>query len=363
MRKEIILIISLFIFLSTLTFFEVFKIDYGFNLDKKAIQIKEVETQKIPKIFNSILKKDIELVFCPSSKCLNIYKNSFEKAEKTIKCAFYEFNRIDLAQTLSLKKNIEIEIIVDNNYLKKENLLKISNLSNVKIYSDKIRNTKYNNYMHEKFCVIDEKIIVFGSANPTINGFDFNNNNILKIENKEISNIFLNEFYQMKTGIFGYNKKKSNLNQKFNLSFENEKYNLDIFMCPQDNCDKNLIKYLNKSKEEILVMNFVLTLNGVENLLEKKQKNGILIKILLENRMKKTKSSIFKDKNKVFNFTFDKNKKTMHHKVFIVDKKFVILGSMNPSKSGTKYNDEFFLVIENPKIVKQFVLEFESLIK
>jgi hypothetical protein len=31
---------------------------------------------------------------------------------------------------------------------------------------------------------------------------------------------------------------------------------------------------------------------------------------------------------------------------------------MNPSKSGTMYNDEFFLVIENENFVKKYVDEY-----
>ena len=65
--------------------------------------------------------------------------------------------------------------------------------------------------------------------------------------------------------------------------------------------------------------------------------------------------SVVLDLNKtgVIYLIIDKNSKTMHNKFFIVDREFVITGSMNPSKSGTSYNDEFFLVIQNKNFAKK----------
>jgi len=51
----------------------------------------------------------------------------------------------------------------------------------------------------------------------------------------------------------------------------------------------------------------------------------------------------------------------MHHKVFIIDGKTVITGSMNPTGSGNKRNDENMLIIHNEKVVNKFLEEFEDL--
>ena len=49
----------------------------------------------------------------------------------------------------------------------------------------------------------------------------------------------------------------------------------------------------------------------------------------------------------------------MHHKVFIVDEKIVVMGSYNFSQSAEERNDENMLIIYDPVIAEQFIFEFQ----
>jgi phosphatidylserine/phosphatidylglycerophosphate/cardiolipin synthase-like enzyme len=49
----------------------------------------------------------------------------------------------------------------------------------------------------------------------------------------------------------------------------------------------------------------------------------------------------------------------MHHKVFIIDKKIVAFGSYNFSQSAEDRNDENLIIIYDPVIAGQFLLEFQ----
>ncbi len=53
----------------------------------------------------------------------------------------------------------------------------------------------------------------------------------------------------------------------------------------------------------------------------------------------------------------------MHHKIFIIDESIVVIGSYNFSQSAETRNDENILIIYNPAIAKQFLLEFERVWK
>jgi phosphatidylserine/phosphatidylglycerophosphate/cardiolipin synthase-like enzyme len=50
----------------------------------------------------------------------------------------------------------------------------------------------------------------------------------------------------------------------------------------------------------------------------------------------------------------------MHHKVFIIDGKTVITGSMNPTAGGNERNDENVLIIEDEGIAGLYLEEFEK---
>ena len=61
------------------------------------------------------------------------------------------------------------------------------------------------------------------------------------------------------------------------------------------------------------------------------------------------------------NTKVDSNSANMHHKVFIIDEKTVILGSYNPTNNGNTNNDENILIIKEENIAKLFLEEFELL--
>ena len=62
------------------------------------------------------------------------------------------------------------------------------------------------------------------------------------------------------------------------------------------------------------------------------------------------------------NVITDKNKATMHHKVFIIDEKTVVTGSFNPTKSANEANDENMVIIRDKDIALEYLTEFNRVI-
>ena len=48
----------------------------------------------------------------------------------------------------------------------------------------------------------------------------------------------------------------------------------------------------------------------------------------------------------------------MHHKVFIIDRKVVTTGSMNPTSNGNEKNNENLIIIHDEAIAKDYLNEF-----
>lgn len=309
-----------------------------------------------------VLREDISVVFCPSVDCHDIFYEGFENSESEILCAFYELDLENLSEKLVDVNNngIDVSLIIDNKYLNEEGLNPLEN-SGVKIYSDTNRGTRYDNYMHDKFCVIDKKILITGSANPTENGFYYNNNNILKIESKLLSKNYRNEFMQMASGKFGYNKNSVLEYNNVTFEYENESYLISSYMCPQDDCLENVLNILSKAKDGVVFATFAFTHDDIENKLLELDSQGVNVTGIIETRSVNLKGSRISGLAKIFSIKNDTNSKTMHHKFFVVDGRWVITGSMNPSNSGANYNDENILIIKNKKIADMFIEEFETL--
>lgn len=361
-KKTLILII----FLSLISFFgyenqefvqDIIEIIETRDLDN----IHIISQTQISMNLQETLTKDIQIEFCPSIGCFNLLNDAFLNANHEIKCAFYELDEYNLTKTLLEKsKTINISLVIDNKYLGEDNLQPLFDTS-ISIFSDEKRGTRYNNYMHDKFCIIDDKTIITGSTNPTINGFYKNNNNLLKINSVYLATNYENEFNTMTTNIFGSNKKSTLEYNNLTLNYQNKTYKISSYMCPQDNCDKIILNYLNKAEQEIQFATFALTHDEIANKLIEKS-STINITGLVESRNWNLKGSDLTKLNNSIKIYKDTNKNNMHHKFWIIDNKYIITGSMNPSASGAKYNDENILVIENFEVNQLFRDEFNNLI-
>jgi phosphatidylserine/phosphatidylglycerophosphate/cardiolipin synthase-like enzyme len=58
----------------------------------------------------------------------------------------------------------------------------------------------------------------------------------------------------------------------------------------------------------------------------------------------------------------DGNPAVMHHKVIIIDRAIVIMGSFNYSASADESNDENLLIIYDPQIAAQYLEEFDRVV-
>lgn len=352
------IIIVIIIMFCSILFFENIKniqiIENSQNLQNLQ-NIKNVQNikQDIKNIKISNFKtSNLEIYFCPNKICENKMNFYLNNSKRSIKCAFYDLNlnkTINILNQKNKEKEVKVEIIIDDKNIVKN--LKFD------IYSDKKRGTKYNNYMHHKFCIIDNEILITGSMNPTENGVYKNNNNLIILKSKEISQNYLKEFDLLKNHKFGYNKNQFEKYEILNLNSE-EKINIKNYFCPQDRCREKILKEFKNAKKSIYFASFVFTDDILSEFLynfsKRKQVKGII-----EKRMINIKGSDF---NILKNFTLiDKNKYTMHHKFFIIDNETLITGSMNPSNSGINYNDENILIIKNTKIINSFIKEFEKL--
>ena len=331
---------------------------YLFGKDENIIFKKESIEVK-----NEILTNDIKIVFCPGNECFKIYKNAIEMSENEVVCAFYEFDFVNLSNVLKKKSNqgVKVSIITDNDYLDEVGITNLKN-TNIEIFSDIDRGTRYDNYMHDKFCVIDSKILITGSANPTNNDFLKNNNNILRIDSEYLAENYRNEFMEMKSSNFGYNKHSTLKYNNLTLSFENKSYLISSYMCPQDACEKRVLEILNKSNSSIDFAAFSFTNEQIENILVLKSKQGVEVRGVVEKRSWNIDGSNASALSKEFFLINDTNKNTMHHKFFVVDNRWVITGSMNPTSAGVNYNDENILIIDSVEIAKLYGEEFEKLI-
>jgi phosphatidylserine/phosphatidylglycerophosphate/cardiolipin synthase-like enzyme len=287
---------------------------------------------------------NVELYFCPQEECESALLNFIDSAQESVHCAFFEVDLDKIRDKLLEKqKEIDVKIITDNGYLYE--------------FNHSFVKTDRSGLMHNKFCIIDGHKISTGSMNPTNNGANKNNNNLLLIESSVLAQNYEGEFNEMWQGEF---KKGANV---LNPVIEIDGIKVENYFCPEDNCAFHVKETLKKAKKSIHFMTFSFTDDSIANILLLKKLDNISISGVMEARQV-SKYSVFEllDYQDV-DVVKDGNKNNMHHKVFIIDEEIVITGSYNPTGNGNKGNDENVLIIYDDNIAELFEEEFNDLRK
>ncbi|MBR9703286.1 hypothetical protein GOV10_04570 [Candidatus Woesearchaeota archaeon] len=285
----------------------------------------------------------IDIVFCQEENCEEKIITELKKA-RDIRCAFYDTGLENLTKTL-IEKNAEVLIFRENDDEAPNSWTRV----------------KSSGLMHNKYCVLDKKITITGSMNPTYNGVNRNDNNILFIESPRIAHNYLTEWYELKkrsgqqtTGV-----------TELVLDLGDRNVTLENYFCPEDKCEKKVLEELSAAQKNIYFMTFSFTSDPIGALLIQKHMEGIAVQGVFESRQNDRYSEYPKLLEAGVNVRKDGNPYTMHHKVFIIDSDTenatVITGSYNPTKAGTTINDENMLIIHDHIIAQEFLGEYERI--
>ncbi|MCK4277623.1 MAG: DUF1669 domain-containing protein [Desulfurellaceae bacterium] len=148
--------------------------------------------------------RDIEIYFTPSEKAVYIIGQYIEEAKKSIDVAMYCFTSRKLAWKISdaKKRGVKIRVLMDarqgnfleNKYTKSLFLKKRGvdvRFAKPCVYKD------FEGIMHNKFSIIDKKIVITGSFNWTASAYTRNNENIVVLKRVDVVNLYEQNFEKL----------------------------------------------------------------------------------------------------------------------------------------------------------------------
>ena len=118
------------------------------------------------------------------------------KAKKSVKITIYNFTHKKIAKRLKYiaKKGIKVKIIYDfESTVQKRNkstiyyLSKYKNIETFRIKGKFAKRKKYYGKMHQKIALIDDKVLILGSANWSYSGFGKNYEVVLILKDKDLA--------------------------------------------------------------------------------------------------------------------------------------------------------------------------------
>jgi phosphatidylserine/phosphatidylglycerophosphate/cardiolipin synthase-like enzyme len=129
--------------------------------------------------------------------------NQIEAAQSDIKICVAWFTDFDIYSKIVArqKSGVNVEVIVSNHEFNKRSRVDFKELlkHNGKVgYIGNINDGSKDKFMHNKFCIIDNNIIITGSYNWSFKARS-NDENILVVKNEsELVKQFTNKFYEIK---------------------------------------------------------------------------------------------------------------------------------------------------------------------
>ena len=254
--------------------------------------------------------------------------------------------------------------------------------------------------MHHKFVVIDDRIVITGSANFTSSGIHGdagkastrgNVNHLLRFDSPELAAVFRREFELLwgdgpggeQDSRFGLAKRAAGV-QRVMVG----RTPVEVLFAPHPKRNPAhglnwLAELLGSAQRSIDMALFVFSAQQLADVLEERANDGVKIRLVADPGFASRSFSEVLDllgvalpdrdcKLEANNQPFAQPIRgvgtprlargdKLHHKFAVIDKKTVITGSFNWSPSAAHTNDETLLVIHSPQLAKHFTREMDRL--
>lgn len=157
--------------------------------------------------------------------------------------------------------------------------------------------------------------------------------------------------------MFSNNKKNENPNLIEAASHK-------VFFSPGDTCTNAIIRCLQSAKTSVDICVFTISDDRISKEIIACHKRGVKVRIISDNEKLNDLGSDIKDfANKGLPVKIDMSTAHLHHKFAIFDKKSLINGSFNWTRSAAMQNQENIVLSDDKGLVQTFQQEFERLWK
>jgi phosphatidylserine/phosphatidylglycerophosphate/cardiolipin synthase-like enzyme len=282
-------------------------------------------------------------------------------AQSSIHIASFEFDLNNVAQALIAAKGrgVDVRWVTDNEYgliadqEPGRGQFALLTAAGIEVKGDLDRSA----FMHNKFWIFDRQIVWTGSTNITKSGIYTQDNNVLVIRSPELANIYEREFDEMWNGQFGARSPSTLTEQSVVV---NGSQVLVIFTSEDSALENVIIPFVQGAESSVYFMAFSFTDYPLADAMIQRRLRDLDVAGVFETFGSTSESAelrtLFCGDVPVRQ---DGNRGFLHHKVIIVDERYVITGSLNFSTRAETTNDENVIIIDNADIARLYVEEFE----
>jgi phosphatidylserine/phosphatidylglycerophosphate/cardiolipin synthase-like enzyme len=284
-----------------------------------------------------------------------------DRAQAAVDVAVYDFDLESVADALvaAYRRGVRVRLVTDSDNAEELGVRQLRS-AGVPVVED-----GRDAIMHDKFVVIDGRVVWTGSWNLTESGTYRNNNHVARIASDELAENYTAEFQEMFVEReFGPDSPANTPHRHVLVADGGEEIRIESYFAPEDRVADRLVALLEQAEDSIRFLAFSFTDDCLGDEMMRQHEAGLTAQGVFEARNADPVYSEFGRMVEVeprMDVRLDGNTYMMHHKVIIVDDEVVVLGSFNFSEAADTMNDENVLIIHDRGIASLFRAEFRRI--
>ena len=266
-----------------------------------------------------------------------IFQRSIKKAKESLFLQIYGFTDIDLIEEIQKisRRRLSLRVFYDP-----------SGSFNLNHKIQEAVPIKGQGLMHKKILVLDHETVFLGTANFTPTSLCMHDNVVIGFHHKELAHFLENS-----------------IENEFTFSIQNQQAQLWQLPDFHNQCLNSILKLIDSAEHSIQISLFTFTHPKIIQALIEAHQRGVFIEIALDFYTAKGASKKTLETLRAANIfpLISKGGKLLHHKWCVIDKKTLLLGSANWTKSAFTKNEDCIFMLYN--LTKEQNNHFEKIWK
>lgn len=281
---------------------------------------------------------------------------AIDQARISVDMAMYNFNLWSIRDALvaAERRGVDVRVVVDNENLDEPEVQDLID-AGIPVMSD-----SGEGLMHHKFAIIDRREVWTGSMNFSVGGAYKDANSLLRLQDPNVAEDFLVEFDEMfEDGLFGY---ASVTDTPYPVVMVGED-RVEVYFSPDDGILDRLVDLVGEADQEVRFLAYSFTADPLADAMLAQAQAGVEICGVFDRSQVRSNTGGEFERLKAAGLDVRQanTPNLMHHKVLIVDRKIVAVGSYNFTRSAEEFNDENIVIIENQDLAEQFLQVYDAL--
>lgn len=283
--------------------------------------------------------------------------DAIDTAQVSVDMAVLQLNLWSIRDALirAHRRGVQVRVVIESDYQDEDEIQALLD-ADIPVLGD-----RREGLMHNKFTIVDRQEVWTGSMNYSTSDGYRNNNHLIRIRSAELAQDYLVEFEEMfNDDAFGPGSPANTPKPELNING----VNIQVCFSPDDGCAERLERLIASAQHSIHFLAFSFTSDPLAEALIERARTGVEVSGVMEaSQLRSNAGTDFQRFQQAgINVHPDDNEYNMHHKVIIVDGRYVATGSYNFSYYAETRNDENSLIIDSPQIAAQFEAEFHRLL-